>query len=231
MCLHGGRATRESIQRLLNHKGIVPNEELTPFHMEGKSRLHALDILPSLESPLAVQWALGAFRGATPGPLTALAKPFLKYLLRAPRVQLWGPVNAGKSSLLNVLCGRELARSGPEPGLTRDVIEGSFIHRGVKVRVFDAPGQMSDAIGLDRAALDLAEHWRAEADLTLELVPPGHAPTHKGLTVYSQADRDPQGRQPGISVEWPDSVLALKDMLVQTLLGPVLDVPSGQQVL
>lgn len=229
LCLHGGRATRESAQQVLDAAGLAP-ASLTPFDVPPEARaLFAL--LPRLESPLAVHWALGTLRGARPGPATAAAEPCIRHLLQPPRVQLWGPANSGKSSLFNALCGHDMARTGPEAGLTRDVLEASFLYRGVKIRIFDAPGHLPDATGLEAAALALAEDWRRQADLTLELVPPGHQPQGAGLVLYSQADRDPQRRTPGVSVHDSASVQAVKELLVHTLLGPVLQVPPEQQVL
>ncbi len=229
LCLHGGRATRESAQQVLDAAGLVP-ADLTPFDVPPAAR-PMLALLPRLESPLAVHWALGPLRGAKPGPATAAAEACVRHLLTPPRVQLWGPANSGKSSLLNAMCGHDVARTGPEAGLTRDVLEASFLYRGVKVRIFDAPGQLPGATGLEAAALALAEDWRRQADLTLELVPPGHTPQGVGLVLYSQSDRDPARRTPAVSVYDSASVQTVKEMLVNELLGPVLLVPPEQQVL
>lgn len=53
---------------------------------------------------------------------------------------LVGKPNAGKSSLLNALVGRDRAIVTPFPGTTRDVIEDSFILSGVQVRILDTAG-------------------------------------------------------------------------------------------
>ena len=49
------------------------------------------------------------------------------------RVALIGPPNAGKSSLLNALAGREVAIVSDVPGTTRDVLEVSLDLGGYKV--------------------------------------------------------------------------------------------------
>ena len=52
---------------------------------------------------------------------------------RRLRVVLTGAPNVGKSSLFNLLVGREVAIVSPEAGTTRDVIEAAFDLGGVPV--------------------------------------------------------------------------------------------------
>lgn len=241
---HGGHATRQLLTRHLEHSG---------------GRQSSVENFWGQSEPLAAKALqdLGLIRGLTGAELLlacahrgqqvirqALQLPdefFLarvaawsqaRFLYYLPRVQLWGPVNAGKSSLLNALCGRELARTGDTPGLTRDVIEGTLHHRGCELRLFDAPGVPQSAQELDNAAYQLAEQWRCEADLTLELVPPGHQPSgHPGHLVYfSRADENPQGRKPGISARQMATLDALKDRLVEHFLGRLMALPPGSRI-
>ena len=44
-----------------------------------------------------------------------------------------GPPNVGKSSLVNVLAGREIAITSPHPGTTRDALEARVVFGGVPV--------------------------------------------------------------------------------------------------
>jgi tRNA modification GTPase len=64
-------------------------------------------------------------------------------------VAIVGPPNAGKSSLLNALLGRERAIVSPLPGTTRDVVEGVIALAGVPVRLLDTAG-----LGAARDAID-----------------------------------------------------------------------------
>ena len=77
-------------------------------------------------------------------------------------VALVGPPNAGKSSLLNALLGRDRAIVSPTPGTTRDVVEGTVAIAGVPVRILDTAGldESRDAIeaeGMRRSRLAIEE--------------------------------------------------------------------------
>ncbi|MFP4446477.1 MAG: tRNA uridine-5-carboxymethylaminomethyl(34) synthesis GTPase MnmE [Desulfosudaceae bacterium] len=63
------------------------------------------------------------------------------------RVALIGRPNAGKSTLLNRLLGRERAIVTPTPGTTRDVLEETLVFGGV-------PFVFSDTAGIHTAAVD-----------------------------------------------------------------------------
>ena len=84
-------------------------------------------------------------------------------------VAILGAPNAGKSSLLNALAGREAAIVSARPGTTRDVVEARLDLGGIPVTLADTAGlrEASDEIEAEgvRRALRRAE----EADLRLLL--------------------------------------------------------------
>ena len=56
------------------------------------------------------------------------------------RIAVLGKPNTGKSSLANRLLGEERSIVSPVPGTTRDVVEGTFIHKGRNLRILDTAG-------------------------------------------------------------------------------------------
>ena len=82
-----------------------------------------------------------------------------------------GLPNAGKSSLLNALLGRDRAIVSAIPGTTRDSIEESFDVDGIPVRLVDTAGlraEASDAIEAEGVAR--SEALIRDADLHLRVV-------------------------------------------------------------
>ena len=73
-----------------------------------------------------------------------------------PRVQLLGPPNSGKSTLINRLCGYHRAVASPAAGLTRDLLAAT-------VRVGDRDITFVDAAGVDDNPDPLIARGRARA--------------------------------------------------------------------
>ncbi len=89
------------------------------------------------------------------------------------RVVIAGPPNAGKSSLLNHLAGREAAIVSREAGTTRDVIEVRLDLEGMPVILSDTAGLREEPCGeVERMGQDRALERMREADLVLWLEAP-----------------------------------------------------------
>ncbi len=125
-------------------------------------------------------------------------------LTRPWRVVVAGPVNAGKSSLVNALAGHARSIVSPEPGTTRDLVETRLVLDGWEVELVDTAGLRGegDALGaVERAGIALAEAAAADADLVLRVwpadavPPPAAAPGE--ILVVSKIDVGPPGSQ------WP----------------------------
>ncbi|MBL9187997.1 MAG: tRNA uridine-5-carboxymethylaminomethyl(34) synthesis GTPase MnmE [Opitutaceae bacterium] len=83
------------------------------------------------------------------------------------KVVIAGPPNAGKSSLLNRLVGRDRALVSPEPGTTRDFIEERIIIGGHLVRIFDTAGIRESASALESLGIDKSLELIKDADVVL----------------------------------------------------------------
>jgi tRNA modification GTPase len=107
----------------------------------------------------------------------ALANPPAERLRDGVRIGIAGPPNAGKSTLLNALVGRDAAIASPIAGTTRDVIETPVNLGGVPVIFVDMAGLRSntddavEAIGILRAQAAIAR-----SDILLWLGDPLQAP-------------------------------------------------------
>jgi len=90
-------------------------------------------------------------------------------------VALVGRPNAGKSSLLNALVGRDRAIVAPTPGTTRDVVEGALVLDGVLVRVLDTAGLGAAHDAIEAEGMQRTVRAIHESDVIV-LVTDGSAP-------------------------------------------------------
>lgn len=84
-------------------------------------------------------------------------------------VAIVGPPNAGKSTLLNRLAGREAALTSKIAGTTRDVIEVGLDLNGIPVTVLDTAGIRSTEDEVEALGVDLAKRRAEAADLRVFL--------------------------------------------------------------
>jgi tRNA modification GTPase len=93
-----------------------------------------------------------------------------RILREGVRAVIYGPANAGKSSLLNRLLGYERAIVSEQPGTTRDTIEEVINLRGVPIRLLDTAGLRDSADEIERAGMARTEKSLAAADLLLHVL-------------------------------------------------------------
>jgi tRNA modification GTPase len=109
-------------------------------------------------------------------------------------VALVGPVNVGKSSLLNTLVGKERALVAAAPGTTRDYLEVADVWDGVAVTIIDTAGTRSTTDAIEARGIELGEQRVASADVVVVVNDPtspwddGGRYGGRALVVRSKAD-------------------------------------------
>ena len=93
-----------------------------------------------------------------------------RILREGVRAVIYGPTNAGKSSLLNRLLGYDRAIVSERPGTTRDTIEEVINLRGIPIRLLDTAGLCDSADELEREGMARTERSLATADLLLQVL-------------------------------------------------------------
>ncbi|TSD88975.1 tRNA uridine-5-carboxymethylaminomethyl(34) synthesis GTPase MnmE [Mycobacterium sp. KBS0706] len=114
-------------------------------------------------------------------------------------IAILGPVNAGKSSLLNALARRDAAIVSDRPGTTRDVVEVALDLRGFPVVLADTAGLRETADEIEAEGIRRSHRRAAEADLRLvirdavEPMPadPALGPGPDTIRVLNKIDRTP----------------------------------------
>uniref|UniRef100_A0AAY4DM02 5-taurinomethyluridine-[tRNA] synthase subunit GTPB3, mitochondrial n=1 Tax=Denticeps clupeoides TaxID=299321 RepID=A0AAY4DM02_9TELE len=93
------------------------------------------------------------------------------------QVVIAGETNAGKSSLLNLLCRRPAAIVSPIAGTTRDVVETCLDIGGFPVLLSDTAGLRETADAVEQEGVRRAREKVEQADLTLVVVDATQLPT------------------------------------------------------
>ncbi|MDB5440134.1 MAG: tRNA uridine-5-carboxymethylaminomethyl(34) synthesis GTPase MnmE [Caulobacteraceae bacterium] len=127
-----------------------PDEDL-PLEVASRARAPLEQLLRELDSALA-----DANRG--------------RQVRDGYRVALIGAPNAGKSSLLNALAGRDAVIVAPTPGTTRDVVEIGLVLQGYQVLLADTAGLRDAGEAVEVEGVRRARAWAIQADLRLWLV-------------------------------------------------------------
>lgn len=213
---HGGIAASEAVAKSLEAAGAVPQPWPEWLAASGASEIEveAREALAQASGPKAARILARQLAGALDREIDRIAtlraagrqaeaEAAVARLVRASRVGLrlarpWrvvlaGPVNAGKSSLVNALAGHARSIVSAEPGTTRDVLETRIVLDGWEIDLIDTAGlrevDLADASPTERAGIDRALAAITDADLTLRLSRVGFSlPNPREINVLSQCD-------------------------------------------
>jgi tRNA modification GTPase len=109
-----------------------------------------------------------------------------------PVVVLAGAANAGKSTLLNALAGREAALVSPRAGTTRDPVSAVVaLGPTLRARFYDTAGEKEVQDAIERDALDRSRALAKGADLVafvVDLGAPTGTPPEGALVVGAKRD-------------------------------------------
>ncbi|OZA13511.1 MAG: hypothetical protein B7Y02_05930 [Rhodobacterales bacterium 17-64-5] len=140
-------------------------------------------------------------------------------------VAIVGPPNAGKSTLLNYLAGREAAITSDIPGTTRDVIEVRLEIAGLPVTFLDTAGLRDTDDPLERIGIERAVARAKAADLRVFLVDgesvPGLLPGLEDIFTLAKSDLNSKRVGHAISGLTGEGVALLVKLIGETLQGRV----------
>ena len=173
---------QDSIKELLTaiEAGIDYPDEIDEQHTTETIKAEVNKMLPEIDELIA-----GYKRGR-------ITKEGLK-------VALIGKPNAGKSSLLNALCGYERAIVTPIAGTTRDTLHEILDFDGIKVHLFDTAGIRESSDIIEQAGVDRSKMTAEESDIVLLIIDSSEKldftwidfekiSDKKGLFVFNKAD-------------------------------------------
>lgn len=93
-----------------------------------------------------------------------------KHLTVPMQIAVIGPVNVGKSTLVNALLGFERAITSPVPGTTRDPVSAKTVLRGWPVVLIDTAGTRETSDPIEREGIARTHVTAAQADLVLNVI-------------------------------------------------------------
>jgi tRNA modification GTPase len=134
------------------------------------------------------------------------------------RVAIVGPVNAGKSSLLNALAGTDAAIVSDQPGTTRDVVEVRLVLGGQVVWIADTAGLRETVDAVESEGIRRALARAQAADLVIRVAPADGPSAEVGageIAVVTKADLRPTGSGIGVSTVTGDGIDALKALIAE----------------
>lgn len=108
-------------------------------------------------------------------------------------VALIGAPNVGKSTLYNLILGREAAIVSNEPGTTRDILETKIDFEGFPIILADMAGLRESNNSVEARGIENAKMWQSKADIKIYIYAydqnlPNTYPDDADLILVNKAD-------------------------------------------
>ncbi len=174
------RSAMEQLEGSLGHRiGLIRDEliDLTA-HLEASLDFADEDIAP--DEGEKVQARLRSIMQKMDELLATADRG--RVLREGVRVVIYGPTNAGKSSLLNKLLGFDRAIVSAAPGTTRDTVEEAVELAGILVRLRDTAGIRESHDDVEREGMARTKQSLEQSDLALHVMD-GSAPRPPKFTI------------------------------------------------
>ena len=106
------------------------------------------------------------------------------------QVAIVGVPNAGKSTLLNALIGRDVAITSPQAGTTRDIIEAQAVIAGLPVTFSDTAGLRESEDAIEAEGVRRARAKAEDAHLVVHVVRDGSETDMSPDIIYINTEED-----------------------------------------
>ncbi len=161
------RSAAEQLEGRLGHKVKIVRDALIALLAQLEASIDFPEEGIDSGSPSQLQEKLRSISGAISDLLDTADQG--RILRDGVRVVIYGPTNAGKSSLLNRLVGHERVIVSEIHGTTRDTIEEAINLRGIPVRLVDTAGLRGSSDRIEVEGVNRTEKSLLSADVRLHM--------------------------------------------------------------
>ncbi len=237
------RAARRSLEGVFSRRVQALSEQLLRLRVHVEAAIDFADEPLDTLGGAAVRSGLAELGDALAGLLAEAERG--RRLRDGLHVVIVGPPNAGKSSLLNALAGRERAIVSALAGTTRDTLHEVIRVDGLELTLVDTAGLRSGGDVIEREGMRRAGEELQRADVALVVVDArdpqaGHAaladlldPQLRQLWLHNKTDLLPAthalpDQALGISTRTGAGIQALLARLQALVSGPALASAEGE---